>query len=131
MVKLMLIFIFSADRVYVSVILLIPNPIRLCCICQSGQNDAINVFGLARGASVHMKAARTMSGLCYPQSLLSAFLHIILGSGYGYYIAMEASGEKIFKTYIGDSTSNSYLGDNKFYVGNSNSYIGDNVLHRR
>ena len=70
-----------------------------------------------------------MSGLCNQQSLLSAFLHNFLGSGYDY-IAMEASGEKIYKTYIGDSTSNSYLGDNKFYVGNSNSYT-DNVLHRR
>ena len=54
------------------------------------------------------------------------------------YGSVLVPGEKIFKSYVGDSksyvgdnnsyvgVSNSYVGDNKSYVGDSNSYVGDN-----
>ena len=41
------------------------------------------------------------------------------------YGSVLVSGEKIFKSYVGDT--NSYVGDNNFYVGVSNSYVGDNT----
>ena len=39
--------------------------------------------------------------------------------------------KKIFQSYVGDNksyvgVSNSYIQDNKSYIGDSNSYIGDN-----
>ena len=65
------------------------------------------------------------------------------------YRSVLVPGEKIFKSYVGDSNSyvgdnnlyigvsnsyvgdsNSYVRDNKSYVGDSNSYVGDNVLRR-
>ena len=46
------------------------------------------------------------------------------------YGSVLVSGEKIFKSCVGDSHSyvgdnKSYVGDSKSYVGVSNSYVGD------
>ena len=48
-----------------------------------------------------------------------------------HYGSVLLPGEKIFKSYVGDSISyvgdnKSYVGDSKSYVGVTNSYVGDN-----